>query len=1645
MKRQSILVITVVSLFMLAWWAGYSFLGDLDFGKTQAKPKTPTASASKSTGRQRNKPKNAVNVQSKDLTRGVQFSNTGWNIDESRKQPRACLTFSQAINSADNLKIKDYIRVEPSTKFTTEISGQSVCVAGLAFSKEYTLTMLEGLPSVKGETLAEDQSLQISFGDRPPYVGFVGDGVILPRIGAQGLAIETTNIDKLDIQVFRVGERMLARRRPDAGESIKEGRYYYGYDNVGSEVREEVWTGALPIDGLPNTMTTTIFPFSDVVGALKPGAYIVEAMRQPGDDDDVEGYDYRPARAWRWIISTDLAFTTYQSPSGLDATVRSIDSGKSMRGVKVELVADNNEILGTSTTDGTGRVHFDAQLVKGTGTLRPRMLMAYGADGDYALLDFNRSPLDLSAFAIGGRHAGKDIDAYVFADRGVYRPGETANITAMLRDPKARAIEEGRAGQIRYMKPNYQEFRKVRFEAGAAGTVLQAFEIPRSAPRGVWNALIEIDGLGQVGSASFSVEDFVPQTLKVDIKMDEAPVRGDESRSFDISSMFLYGAVGADLAAEAEARIRVDPAPFPALKGYRFGLATKSFSEVFVDMGGGVTDAKGILQMDLDIKGQGIETMSPLRAEITAGVSEPSGRYVKNSLRVPVRTNDSYIGIKAKFSNRPKRDKPAGFNVRAVDWQGNPQAKKAVWLMVKETNHYNWYRKNGRWQYRNDQKYVEVARGDLDINAEEGADVTETLGWGRYLLTVKTEDGISASYRFYVGWGGGALTNAPDQIQLGASKDLVRSGDMVKLTINSPYAGTGELVIADQAVRHIQSVNISKGISEVSVRMPKDIGSGVYALLSVYTERSADDRPIPRRAVGIAYMKADTGQQTLGVTVGAPEVVKPRQTQKINVRFDNVPRGEKVYLTLAAIDEGVLQITKYKSPDPAKFYFSRKAMPITVRDDYVRLLNPNLGAPTMARSGGDSLGGEGLTTAPIKVVSLYSGLVNVKNNKTSIEVELPDFNGKLRLMAVAWSRSAVGSDVKPMIVRDAVPALIGLPRFLAPGDKAIASISLDNVGGKAGNYSVALTGDGNLNIPSISEKLNLAKGQRESTLRDILAATTGVSTISLTVKGPGGYKVNSEYDIQTRSPFMPVSKLVTKQMAAGETTKIDRAILQGYDPGSVDIDVSFSRTPGLDPTAYAAALTRYPYGCSEQITSAALPLLYAKELGGAPNLAEHEVKFAMQRSVDTLSNRQGTDGSFGLWKAGDGYARPWLGVYVTDFLYRAEENGSDVSEETLDKTTKALVNFTKMPKYPSLNYLWKYEIDTIERRLSRQAETAAYAHYVLARNGNGKLSSLRYFSDNHAKKLRSALSWGHLGAALSMMGDERRADQAFKKSMSLLNETSDYDFYQSPIRDAAGVLALVKETEQDEYVEATFAAFQKRLSQSQPRYLNTQAQAHIIMAIRALLKDSEPVDISAKGAKVTTIGAVAKSHLYGPDVEAGASFTNDSAKSIWRSVSIVGTPKEAPLPVSKGYEVTKRVLTLEGKTVNLQDMKQGERYIVHIAIRHAKKRSGLSVLADLLPAGLEIETIIPYNDAAYPFLKGKLDSFQTAEMRDDRLVAATRTYYHKSRTYDIAYLVRAVTPGEFIWPGAVVEDMYRAQEHAITAAKRIKISTGQEG
>lgn len=1629
---------------LFAWWVGYALIGSPGGSDSAARlersDSAPVIARSVDISDSDRSETRSARTEPQAL-RPLAYQ--GWEANMEGELSQACLSFSADI-TADNIAVLDYIDVQPEAKLAAGISGNRMCLSGFDFNNEYQITLKSGLPAANTERagLTADQTLTVSFGDKPAFVAFVGDGIILPRIGAQGLGIETVNVETLSVEIARVGDRIIARRDPESGNNTAEGRNSWEYENAATEVRETIWSGEIDIEPSRNNSVTTVIPVGDMIGDLQPGAYVITAERKRGHNDT------RPARAWRWIVSTDMALTSYQGETGLDVIVRSIDSANAMPSVKVSLLSRNNNVLGETVTSANGRAFFDGALLRGSGSRAPKMLMAYGVEGDYALLDLSRAALDLSDRDIAGRELKGDLDGYVFTDRGVYRPDERVNITAMMRNAQGQAQE--RPGDLKIIMPNGLDYRVERFMELDAGTLTYALDLPSSAPRGMWTAQMHADGKGLVGSVQFAVEDFVPQKISVDLKIDDGPLLPDQTRALTVQSDFLYGASGKDLDGEAEMRLRADPNPFETYKGYVFGDTITSFQERVEPLGSGRTDETGALEFDVSVNGLGLETSTPLRAEITAGISEPGGRYIRNSARIPVRTAPLYLGIKPNFEGgRVERNSPFSLSVIGLDPTGERiDVAGAKWSLVEEDWRYNWYRQRGRWNYRYDTRLIPVSDGQFDIDSDTPQTVSSNLNWGTYRLRVSDpKTAMETVYRFSVGWGGAQTSDSPDTLTLAGPTDPVRGGQMAKLTLNAPYAGVGELVIASDRVHEIRTIKIPKGGSEVSIKMDQDWGAGVYAMVTLYTPRTVSERPVPRRAVGLSYIPLDVSDKTLTVSIEAPDVVRPRRTQTVGIDVAGDLSGE-TFLTLAAIDEGILLITKYDSPSPEDYYFGKTALGIDMRDDYARMLNPNLGDPAIARSGGDSLGGEGLTVSPTKIVSLYSGPVTLRGGKASIDLDLPDFNGELRLMAVAWNDKAVGSAAQAMVVRDPVPANLALPRFLAPGDEIAATVTLDNVQGAPGEYSFSVdtTLSGGV---TRSGAMTLPVGERQSEFTKFTAGDSGISDVSLSVQGPQNYSVTSDYQIQTRSPFFPTTRRDFIRITPGQSHTLSQTLFDNLDRGSAEAQIAFTRLPGLDPAGYAATLAKYPYGCTEQTVSSGLPLLYAADIGGIPGYDIRQSRAQIQEGVNRIVNRLSDDGAFGLWRPGDNYATAWVGTYAAEFLQRAKEKDFVVTQSAMETTYNGLKTITQMERYPSLNYdfgrrgYWRWSDAERKRQM---AESAAYAHYVLARGGRGDLGDIRYFYDNHADDLRTAMSRAHIGAALKMMGDNVRAKAAFENAVIGLGFHDDDDYYQSALRDAAGLVAIANEVESS----AAFNAGLVNLASSlkDPEQLNTQEKARVIMAIRAILKDGETLSVKVQGIELE--GLTQQALLLPVAGQEPISFTNTGKTDIYLSQTVSGQPITAPEAFENGISLSKGIYAMDGKTADLTKAVRGDRFVVRVKFNSDINRSRQVVLADLLPAGFEIETVLtPADgeqrngaDGPYEWL-GEISDFDLIEARDDRLVASLKTY--RRDRYMAAYVVRAVTPGRFTLPGAHIEDMYRPADQALTPATRLTVLATTEG
>ncbi len=1638
-----------------------------------AGPRVPVAAVDKSSGvtwpffgklRAANAPRAAV--QKPDG-----FAVWTSRLDLAKTGPSACVRMSRALDPRKSYG--DFVSVRPDLGHpaAVTVNGDELCVAGVGYETR-TITLLRGLPAADGESLQANEDVVFEAGSKPVYVGFAGTGVILPREDADGLGLETVNVSRLHIEVWRVPDRNLVRKEISAPDPTPEGEYDYseGRDGVGDDGRK-IWAGDMAVHGSPDQRATTVFPLGAVLKTLEPGAYVVTAKDASGLRGGTPkagmAEDRNPARARRWVVFTNMALQAYDGSDALDLTVRSLKSAQAMGGVRVALVGKDGGELASALSDRNGHAHFTRALLSGQDGAAPARAMAYGPHGDFTVMDLERAPIDLSKQDVSGRmipgggpKTGKaaldpsaSVDGFLYADRGIYRPGETLHLIALLRDRLARSVKD-RRGALVIRRPSGLEFSRTHFAASPNGAVNLDTVLPAAAPRGVWKASLEMDGAeSPSGEVSFQVEDFVPQRLAVTVTGDaERPVVAGETRQVQVAARFLYGAIASSLPVRSEARVIADPNPFPALKDYRWGDQQTPFPEKLLQGLASITDGAGHAVQSFHTDDLGGSTQ-PLMALFTGSVFEPGGRPVSEQVNLKVRLKPVYLG--AKVTSGSGEDPLQTFDILAVDAQGRrvPVANTHYKLIVERWN-YDWYEQNGRWAWRRSSRDVPIAEGSVAIGAGAPARISKHLPWGDYRLELDDPaSGARTVIRQSSGWAEPADgVEPPDAARVSAVRTGYRVGDTVQIHVEAPFAGEAEVVVGTDRLVAARSAHVGKDGATISLKADASWGGGAYVMVTVVQPRDPVSSPKPRRALGLVYIPLEPPGRKLSVALATPEVLDSKAPVVVPLTVKGLGMGEKAHVTLAAVDEGVLRLTHQKNPDPIAWYFGKRALGLSYRDDYGRLLNPNLGAAGAVNFGGDEFGGAGLSVVPTRTVALWSGIVDTDAaGHATIRLPAGDFNGQLRLVAVAWTDKAVGAGATDMTVRQPVVAELSLPRFLAPGDRVQATLELNNVAGRPGSYRADVLGSGGFKAPA-GQSYSLAVGQRIAQHLDITAPSRpAIGSVELKAAGPG-FASDRRYPLQTRLGWGPTTRAFTALQKPGESFTPPASLLSGFAAGGVSLTVSYSPFRGFDPAPIAEALSRYPYGCSEQLVSTASPLLYASEFLTTPKT--RGVSATLSTTVAKLLDREALDGSFGLWRVGDGEADPWLGAYIVDFLLEAKAHGAAVPEDALARALQGMKLISKPDGFSSVGY----EMETpfypgMDRRQAqeenrrRRSRAAAYALYDMAKAGQGDLARLRWFHDVGFKTEASPLARAQVGAGLAAMGDRVRAHDSFVEAAKALGFKEPGDWYQSPLRDLAGVIALAYESGEPAIARQLQGQLENTVRA--PDSLNTQEQSYLLRAARDMLAVAGPTNIKASG--VTPMGPA----RFAVGRLAEARLVNAAPGAIWRTVTVSGLPAAPPHADGSGLHLEKQFLGLDGAAVDPAALKQGERLIVRLSGRADDQRSMLTVVDDALPAGLEIEAVLKPSDAQgapasddnsnrpksipgrFAFL-GKLNEPSLQEKRDDRYVAALKL--DGGKTFVLAYVVRAVTPGDFFLPGAAASNMYRPGVNAHTPAGRLRIA-----
>jgi alpha-2-macroglobulin len=1543
-----------------------------------------------------------------------------YSVDSDSASPRACFQFSEEL--AKRTDFTPFIALAGTDKPAVSAEEKQLCVDGLKHGERYNINLRAGLPSTVKETLPKSAEFNIYVRDRKPFVHFTGRAYVLPRTGQRGIPLVSVNTPAVTVDVFRIGDRNLINTVIDSDFQKPISRYQLS--DLGDQRGVKVWSGELATANTLNQDVTTAFPVDQALGDLQPGVYVMTAAAKgsTGDDDN--------QLATQWFIVSDLGVTAFSGNDGIHVFINSLASTEAVGHAEVRLIARNNEILATRKTDDSGHVLFEAGLARGEGGLSPAMLTVTGDKADYAFLSLKTSAFDLSDRGVAGRDAPAGADAFVYAERGVYRSGETVYLTALLRDGQGNAVTGGPLTLV-IERPDGVEFRRaVLSDQGAGGRTLSV-PLNSAVPSGTWRVRAFTDPKGaSVGQTTFMVEDYIPERLEFDLSSKDKLIKADVPVEVKVDGHFLYGAPASNLQLEGD--MLVAPATErPGFPGYQFGVddeQTTSNERTPIESLP-ESDANGVATFPVSLAKPPTSTR-PQEAQIFIRMAEAGGRAVERKLVLPVAPTAAEIGVKPLFADKSiaEGDK-AAFDVVFTAPDGKTLARDGLrYELLKLESRYQWYRQNSYWEFEPVKSTTRVADGDVAVAADQPTRITLSPQPGRYRLDVKSSepDGPITSVQFDVGWYSDGSADTPDLLETSIDKPQYQSGDTMVVSVNARTAGKLTVNVLGDRLLTTQTLDIKEGTAQVRIPVGHDWGTGAYVLATLRRPLDIAASRMPGRAIGLKWFGIDKQTRTLAVNLSPPSLVRPNSSLKIPVKLGGLNPGEDAKVVVAAVDVGILNLTNYKPPAPDDYYLGQRSLTAEIRDLYGQLIDGMQGSRGQIKSGGDAGGAELQGSPPAqKPLALYSGIVTVAaDGSAEISFDVPDFAGTARVMAVAWTATKLGRATIDVTVRDPVVLTATLPRFLLNGDHGTMSFDLDNVEGAPGDYTVTVAASGPVKVsgnPAITTKL--AAKQRTSMALGLDAGGAGTAQFDVDIKGPNGLTLARHYALDVKPATQILARRSIRTLAKGESLTLTSDMFSDLVPGTGSVSLSASQSTALDAATILQALDRYPYGCSEQITSRAMPLLYVNELAAGAHLAQDtEIDQRIKDAIERLLARQGSNGSFGLWSAGGDDA--WLDAYVTDFLTRAREKGFAVPDvlfkTALDRIRNSVVNANEPEK--------------------DGGRDLAYGLYVLARNGAAPIGDLRYLADTKLGNLATPIAKAQLAAALALVGDRNRAERVYAAAADSLAPKPVLEFgrndYGSALRDAAALVSLASEGNAPR-ATLTQAVARVEVARGLTSYTSTQENAWMVLAARALAKETLALDLNGQPVKTALFRSYKAEQVANQPIK----ITNTGDVPLQAVVSVSGSPVVPEPAASNGFKIERNYFTLDGKPADISKARQNDRFAVVLKVTEPKPEYGHIMVSDYLPAGLEIDNprLVSSGDT------GTLDWIEdgqepeNTEFRDDRFTAAIDRATDSKAVFTVAYVVRVVTPGKYVLPQAYVEDMYNPSRYGRTGTGNIEV------
>jgi len=1528
----------------------------------------------------------------------------------------------------------------------------------------YVVRVAAGLPGRSGTKLSAESRYSVRTAAVSPAYYFASRGTVLPAKQNGGLPVVTVNVPEVDVQFLRVKPDQLATflervvapprqqrsaAREDDDEDDDDQRFRSLRGAVGSwdldrlnRLTTSVYAARFVTEQRANRRSVTFLPVEEIKELQEPGIYVA-VMTQPGR--------FREESQVTYFYVSDLGLHLRKYATRAEAYVSSLTNGKAVGGVEVSWLDTQGKVLGRGETDADGRASF-AERPK-----EARIVVARRGQ-QMSIVALHEPALDLSEFEVGGL-TQKAVRLFPWSGRNLYRPGERFEVSVVARDADGKPVPAQPIQAILKRPDGKAQFTSTwAGDATFAGYYRRPIELPADAPTGFWTLELRSDPADRTPAAEmrFGVEEFLPERMKLDLAAKSARLAPDTEFVVDVNGAYLYGAPAAGNRLIGVVQFERARNPLAAkLPGFEFGDTADDARRSREEIPESALDGEGKAALKIDVS-PAAKRSSPFAVRATLSLLESGGRPVVRTIERVYWPAPVLVGARPLYTGDYARENaPVSFEVVRTDADGNLRAGSALPVrLFREDRHYYWRFDDQRgWHSGFTETDELVETTSVDIPATGRGKVTLPVRYGRYRLEIlDPETSQTLRLRFYAGWSARADEAQgvrPDRVALKLDKPAYREGDTARITITPPHAGEALVTVEGDRALWVKRMPIGRDGTTIDIPLDRSwTRHDLYVSVLVLRPGSEGERVTPARAMGLAHVPLERAARKLAVSLEAPQKMQPELPLKVKVKAPDA-KGEKALVTVHAVDAGILNITRYATPDPFGFYFGKMRYGADLQDVYGRLIEKMAGQKGRLRYGGDDSpkASRGLPKK-VRLVDLFSGPVTLdERGEAEVTLAVPDFNGTLRLMAVVAGAERFGSQDAEVTVAAPIVAEIATPRFLTFGDTATIALDLHNLSGAERRLKVQLGSDAGLRIRDAEREVTL-RDQQKTTLRFPVEAAAAHGLAELRVRVDGGpAKIDRRFALQVQAPTPQQQAMRRFTLGPGETIEVREADLAGMHRATLTAHLAISNRPPIDVRSAVRGLLTYPYGCAEQTTSAAYPHLFidedvARQFGLAPVAREQRVEL-LDRAVARLGAMQAANGGFSLWGNVSEYEY-WLSAYVTSFLQDARAQGFGVPDAMHRKAMDFLLKGMQQgvsglprsrPKAWDPNAVWN------DRRYAGAGRFAvlAFGGYVLARESRAPLSTLRQLHESRALA-HSGLALVHLGLALRLMGDEARGDTTIAEGIGKAREDGYWwGDYGSALRDAALSYALLDRHKlappNRENLLATVSAELQR-----SRYVSTQEKMALFLAGRSFTAAKEGAwnaSIAAGGRTEKITGEATRYvEVATGDLATGLRVTNQHGERLYLELAVAGHPVKGPAPRADAFTLTRELYAADGTPLGDRVPRVGESVLVRVHVK-ARARIANGLVVDRIPAGLEIENLnIVQGEKMGAVRVGKIDPaeamtdrrIQHVEFREDRFVAAVRL----EGELNLFYRARVVTPGRFVFPPLYAEDMYRPEVYGLT-------------